>query len=149
MKDQKRLTRLHRRSVLRNTSILALMLAFGGNAHIALAEKAPAPPARALHTDDFEALAGQTFLVHMEGEKPLSVRLDHVKNLAKQHAGTRKLAHPDQEWFSLAFAGPKGQVFPQGTYRLSHPRLGVFDLFLVPTMPAAHEERHIAIINRI
>lgn len=58
-------------------------------------------------------------------------------------------ADPRHECFSLAFCGPKGQAFPQGTYTFAHPQVGYFDLFVVPTMAVDYEERHIAIINRI
>jgi hypothetical protein len=57
-------------------------------------------------------------------------------------------AAPHQECFSLLFRNSRRQPLPQDTYRMEHPRLGAFDLFLVP---AAHDEgqlEHVAIINR-
>jgi hypothetical protein len=99
-----------------------------------------------LHFSDFETLVGHTFHVYAAAALPLSVQLAAVKwraSAAARHTG------PRHEWFSLAFSGPRGQSFPQGTYTFAHPKLGHFDLFVVPTMTVAHEERHIAIINRI
>ena len=91
-------------------------------------------------------MVGQTFHVYNAAALPLSVQLAAVKWRASAtvwHTG------PRHEWFSLAFTGPTGQSFPQGTYSFAHPKLGHFELFVVPTMSVAHEERHIAIINRI
>lgn len=99
-----------------------------------------------LHFADFDALLGQSFLVNTIDALPRSVRLAAVKPGAAARTGA---ANPRHECFSLAFCGPKGQAFPQGTYTFAHPQLGYFDLFVVPTMAVDHEERHIAIINRI
>ena len=77
---------------------------------------------------------------------PVSVKLAAVKNRAQ---AANRAAGPHHECFSLAFSGPKGQAFPQGAYTFAHPQLGRFDLFVVPAMSVAHEERHIGIINRI
>lgn len=37
-----------------------------------------------------------------------------------------------QEQFSILFRGPLNAFLPQRTYRLEHPQMGSFDLFLVP-----------------
>jgi hypothetical protein len=99
-----------------------------------------------LHYVDFEAVLGQSFSVYAPDALPRTVRLDAVKQ--RTHA-THKLASPRHEWFSLAFTGPRGQALHQGTYTFVHPQLGQFELFVVPAEALAHEERHIAIINRI
>ena len=51
--------------------------------------------------------------------------------------------------FALTFCSPKGANIAQGVYTFAHAQLGAFDLFIVPTQPVAHEERYIAIFNRI
>ena len=94
-----------------------------------------------LHAADFKAVQGETFLVQVGDGQPLPVRLDVVR----QHAAVQA----QQEWYALSFTGPKGQTFEQGSYLFAHPRLGRFELFVVPAMAVDHEERHIAIINRI
>lgn len=103
-----------------------------------------------LHFADFNGLVGQSFRVYLSGTRvdsmPSSVKLTAVKDRTQ---ATNRAAGPHQECFSLAFSGPKGQAFPQGTYTFAHPQLGRFDLFVVPAMSVAHEERHIGIINRI
>jgi hypothetical protein len=37
-----------------------------------------------------------------------------------------------QEQFRILFRGPLDVFLPQQTYRMEHPRMGAFDLFLVP-----------------
>jgi hypothetical protein len=39
---------------------------------------------------------------------------------------------PGQEQFSIIFRGPLDPFLEQRTYRMEHPRMGTFDLFLVP-----------------
>ena len=41
--------------------------------------------------------------------------------------------------FTLTFSGTPGVVLPQRTYRLTHPQMGVLEIFLVPVgaTPAA------------
>jgi hypothetical protein len=41
-------------------------------------------------------------------------------------------APPGREQFSVLFVGPAEPVWPQGTYRFTHPALGEVDLFMVP-----------------
>jgi hypothetical protein len=38
--------------------------------------------------------------------------------------------------FSLIFVAPKGSWLPQAIYPVSHPALGVIEMFLVPVGPA-------------
>jgi hypothetical protein len=99
-----------------------------------------------LHFADFDTLVGQSFRVYVANSLPRVVQLAAVKSRA--HVAFRA-AGPRHECFSLAFTGPKGEPLPQGTHTFAHPRLGHFDLFVVPTMAVDYEERAIAIINRI
>jgi hypothetical protein len=39
---------------------------------------------------------------------------------------------PGEEQFSITFRGPLDVFLPQHTYKMEHPRMGTFDLFLVP-----------------
>lgn len=99
-----------------------------------------------LHLADFEALRGERFRLYGRDGLPTPVHLDVVKNatLASSQAST---ARP--ECFSLAFCAAKGLAMAQGTYTFAHPTLGFFELFIVPAQPVTHEERYIAIINRL
>jgi hypothetical protein len=49
----------------------------------------------------------------------------------------------------LAFCTANGLEIAQGNYTFAHSKLGLFDLFIVPAQSVTHEERYIAIINRI
>jgi hypothetical protein len=53
------------------------------------------------------------------------------------------------ECFSLVFVGGS-KAFEQGTYRIAHPSLGTFQLFLVPSgADAVGAQSYVATINRI
>ena len=39
--------------------------------------------------------------------------------------------------FSLTFVAPKGPWLPQGIYPVTHPALGVMEIFLVPVGPTS------------
>jgi hypothetical protein len=41
--------------------------------------------------------------------------------------------------FSIVFSGPPEPVLPQGIYRLEHPEIGAFELFLVPIAAGRYE----------
>jgi hypothetical protein len=41
--------------------------------------------------------------------------------------------------FSIVFSGPTEPIFPQAIYRLEHPELGAFELFLVPIAAGSYE----------
>ena len=53
------------------------------------------------------------------------------------------------ECFSLLFHGPKSRPLPQENYAFSHPRMGKFDLFIVPVGQAGDVVRYEAIFNRL
>ncbi len=55
---------------------------------------------------------------------------------------------PHQECFSLLFRDAHRRPLPQETYRVDHPKLGAFDLFLVPMANNGGPRDHVAIINR-
>jgi hypothetical protein len=61
---------------------------------------------------------------------------------------------PDQptstrECFSLVFNGPPSPNLKQGTYAISHPKLGKFSLFIVPGIHSGYYRHYEAIINRV
>ena len=41
--------------------------------------------------------------------------------------------------FSIVFSGPADPILPQAIYRLEHPELGAFDIFLVPIAAGSYE----------
>jgi hypothetical protein len=82
-------------------------------------------PIRSLSRSRFEGALGTVFEIHPCEDKaePFSARLAEVK------AGS---APPGYEQFSVLFVGPAAPIWPQGTYRFTHPALGEVDLFMVP-----------------
>jgi hypothetical protein len=79
------------------------------------------------------------------GYSTIDVALVEVKDLAP---GTNT-AQTGAECFSLLFRG--GNVaLPQNTYKIEHPSLGTFPLFLVPGKPDDNgAQSFVAIINRL
>lgn len=71
---------------------------------------------------DFEPYLTQKFEVHIEGVSPVEVELAEIADRSTN----------SMESFSLFFRGAKNRVFPQNTYRLTHPAMGEFVLFLGP-----------------
>lgn len=150
MKGQTLSKMFSRRSFLRVSGVMPLAVAMSSRAESFVPRaESPARSLADLHLADFAALVGQTFRVDAGGVQPFAVQLNLVKDVTRQPDAARTPSFAGQESFSLAFSGPKGQAFPQGLYRFLHPALGSFDLFVVPAMAVEHEERHIAIINRI
>ena len=84
----------------------------------------------------FRLYAGYSFV---------DVALVEVKDLMP--AGT--VAKDGAECFSLLFRGGN-TALPQNTYRIEHPSLGTFQLFLVPGSPDDNgAQSFVAIINRL
>jgi hypothetical protein len=76
--------------------------------------------------ETFTPLLGEAFRLHVEGSAAVDVVLTDAAELPMASA------RPGRAPFSLVFSGPPATVYPQATYRLEHPGLGVFELFLVP-----------------
>jgi hypothetical protein len=89
-------------------------------------------------SESFEPLIGDDFTFAI-GEHRLEVRLGEVTPLSDR-AGVRKP-------FSLVFLGPPAPVWAQQIYRVTHPSLGSFDLFLVPIGPEGEAMRYEAIFT--
>ena len=74
---------------------------------------------------NFEAALESSFEIGpVEGDgTPIAARLVEVK---------ARSAPPGYEQFSALFVGPAEPIWPQGTYRFVHDRLGELELFMVP-----------------
>jgi hypothetical protein len=122
-------------------------------------------------------LAGGAFLLAGAGGRPLKagLRLDRMRAEDFTELGARRFrlkgpagaawklelvevrAHPPDRLrpraglrprpFSLLFSGPAAESLPQGTYRVWHPELGTFELFLVPVGPFEEGGRFEAVFN--
>jgi hypothetical protein len=87
-----------------------------------------------------------TFVAHLEALRPIELKLTAVQDLP----GTARATFPDREGqFSLLFRGPRQPALDQGTYRVEHPAIGAFALFLVPVGESADARHYEAIFNRI
>lgn len=88
-----------------------------------------------------ENLSGQlntTFNVKQEnGDLPLQLA----------EVSARKL-NGRNEQFSIIFRGPADRALSQGMWRLEHPALGEFDLFIVPIRHDGDGLQYEAIFNR-
>lgn len=78
------------------------------------------------------------------GPRVTDLVLTEVKDLPVPR--TRAGRRPDAR-FSLLFDGSSAPAFAQGTYPVRHPKLGGFDLFLVPVGMSGSDYQ--AIVNRV
>ena len=69
---------------------------------------------------------GEAFILHTFDNQQFPAALERVTPLRSRRPGAGGAA------FSLEFRVPGQTVLPQRIYRLEHPGLGVFDVFLVP-----------------
>src|SRR5688500_18087897 len=102
-----------------------------------------------LTAEDFKKYAGTEFLLFTE-TGAIAVVLSNVTLMKatklNRRVVSKKSSQPVKETFSLTFNLP-AEGSQQGTYRLQHPSLGEFDLFLVPE--ARSKNLLYAVINRI
>jgi hypothetical protein len=86
----------------------------------------------------WEPLVGSVLVVHPPTGGPVSVEL-----VSATEVGGRG------ECFSLVFHGPDRPLLEQYNYRVEHPALGEFPLFLVPIGPDAQGRQQLeAFVNR-
>ena len=105
---------------------------------------ATADPLSSYNRAAFESYLNSSFRLYT-GYSTIDVALVEVKDLMPGAATTQTGA----ECFSLLFRG--GSVaLPQNTYKIEHPSLGTFPLFLVPGKPDDNgAQSFVAIINRL
>ena len=88
-----------------------------------------------LTPEHFDPLVGQDFAVNgIEGVLVL-LEVERLKSPSSR-------AQP----FSLLFTS-KTHRLDQATFRMAHPVLGEFDLFIVPIIPDKHGARYEAVFN--
>ncbi len=101
-----------------------------------------------LTADDFKKYAGTEFTLFTE-TGAITVVLSKVaqeKSAKIDRRAKKGSSKPGAETFSLSFNLPT-EGLTQATYRIQHPSLGEFDLFLVPE--ADSKSLLYAVINRI
>ncbi len=87
----------------------------------------------------FQENLGTEFRVLRPEAKPVTLELIDVR------VGQ---CTPNQEQFSVSFAGPADSGLGQGSFRLEHERMGVIDLFLVPFGMDRNQIQYEAVFNR-
>lgn len=91
---------------------------------------------------EFREHLNTTFHVQLDASKAIDVKLVAVESRvseANEQAG--------MERFSAFFLGPADFFLPQNIYRVAHPQMGEFDLFLVAIGKDAEGFRYEAVYN--
>jgi hypothetical protein len=82
------------------------------------------------------------FRVELDGLSPIELKLIAV---TPRPSGPTEQA--GMERFSAVFSGPLDFLLPQQTYRVSHPEMGEFEIFLVAIGQEADGFRYEAVYN--
>lgn len=81
-----------------------------------------------LKRKDFARLLNQTFHIQADLPEPLACELIEVNKLGSK----KKKGQAGRRPFSVIFHGPVDPILSQRIYQVSHEKLGVLELFLVP-----------------
>lgn len=100
-----------------------------------------------LHRATYEAFLNSSFQVRHDNSETSKLRLIEVCGHCDMPVVGSSEA--DRDHFSLVFHAADQLPASQDTYRLQHPRLGKFDLFLVTAGQDKKGYRYRAIINRL
>ena len=84
-----------------------------------------------LNKETFDEHVGSTFEVKTESGA-VKLELAKVTDHSKENL----------ESFSALFRGPKDKSFDQGTYKVSHGKLGELQLFLVPVVNPQDDDKN-------
>ena len=84
----------------------------------------------------------ETFRIYPDASNPLEVELISATAL-----GERPEEGRHRQPFSIVFRGPGDILLPQHIYRMEHPEIGDFELFLVPIGPDEKGLRYEAIFT--
>lgn len=95
-----------------------------------------------LRKADFQQCVSQKFEVHVEGFGPVEIELVEIEDRSTEQ----------MESFALLFRGDKENIFRQNSFRMIHPAMGEFLLFLGPVIYEKGTEPGLvyyeAVINR-
>ena len=87
-----------------------------------------------------------TFWLQASSSSPMvPLELMEVTHLESRNAAAKVVA----EGFSLVFSQAGSERLPQGVYRVSHDRLGTFDLLFVPIVARPASPRYEAVFYRL
>ena len=86
-----------------------------------------------------ESFTRDTFASHLNERFQLQaaaavveLQLVELTDLSARSSAPAPADKPRRSPFSAVFLGPRDPILPQQTYRMSHDRVGSFDLFIVP-----------------
>jgi hypothetical protein len=92
--------------------------------------------------EEFKQHLNTPFRLQVNAPKPIDLTLVEVESRPSE-------AHEQQgmERFSVFFMGSPEFLLPQNTYRLAHPEMGEFDVFLVAVGKETDGYRYEAVYN--
>jgi len=93
-----------------------------------------------LTKDDFVSRLNSTFQIYFTPEKAYEAELIEVSESRQRFR---------QEGFSLLFLSQQEAPFDQQMYKVEHPELGIFDLFLVPIGKSDKGVKYESVFNRL
>lgn len=98
-------------------------------------------------TNEFSPYLGDQFKICSAESEPLKVELIEVTDRSPRI--NRDDGAVQQQCFSLLFQGSLDQPLRQNTYSFKHPKMGTFDLFIVPVGKDKTAMQYEAVINRL
>lgn len=90
--------------------------------------------------DSFAGQLNTKFHIHFTPENIVETELTEVTELKKT---------PRSQSFSILFLAPINDPFIQGVYRMEHPELGSFELFIVPVGKNEKGIKYEALFNHL
>lgn len=91
---------------------------------------------------EFSQHLNSKYRVDVDGAEPIELELVEV-----QEKESLPMEQQGLERFSLYFIGPENICLPQAIYRLTHERMGEFELFLVAIAKETLGFRYEAVFN--
>ncbi len=91
---------------------------------------------------EFRQHLNTPFRVQVNAPKPIDLTLVAVESRPADASEEQGM-----ERFSVFFSGSPELLLPQNTYRLAHPEMGEFDIFLVAIAKEADGYRYEAVYN--
>ena len=98
----------------------------------------------------FSRYLNTKFLIYTSPLTAIKLELVNVKHWEPSvQATTEKVTKsPELDSFSVLFRGPRATALESKTYRISHPQMGDFDLFISPVNDRKKERLYQAVFTR-
>ena len=93
-----------------------------------------------MQKEAFTQSVNSEFQVIRDGSRAFDLKLTEVVDVFESGR---------QQAFSVFFQGPLEHFMQQGTYKLRHPELGEFEIFLVPSAQTKDGFQYEAAFNRL